>query len=191
MRKLILGAVGLAIVLTTLAPAELAAQRRRVVVRDRPGRTALVVRAGHPVRRPLPARVIVHPARRAVVIGAPLVFLPALVWTAAVISLPARERLAWQDSEVIEKHEGWVDANFGIDGTGGALYLEVGGLARFNFAEVTFANGNVQVVDFNERTHGRGIYKLLDFPNDRHVMTARILAESKSDETKLTVYLGT
>ena len=76
---------------------ESSAQHRRVVVRNRPNRTSLVIRAGHPIRRRLPATVLVRPAHRAVVVGAPLVFLPALRWTAPVVSLPARERLAWQD----------------------------------------------------------------------------------------------
>jgi hypothetical protein len=123
-------------------------------------------------------------------VRAPLAFLPALVWTAAVISLPPRERLVWQDTEAITESEGWVDTNFGIDGTGDALYLDINGKAKLNFAEVTFANGNVQVVDFNEKTHKTGIYKLLDFTNDRHVMTVRILTKSESDAARLTVYLG-
>jgi hypothetical protein len=45
-------------------------------------------------------------------------------------------------------------------------------------------------VDFNEKTHGPGIYKLLDFADGRHVSTVRILALSKSDDTKLVVYLS-
>lgn len=48
----------------------------------------------------------------------------------------------------------------------------------------------VQVVDFNEQTHGSGIYKLLDFAGGRHVSTVRILAKSESDEAKLAVYLS-
>ena len=169
---------------------ESSAQHRRVVVRNRPNRTNLVIRAGHPIRRRLPTTVLVRPAHRAVVVGAPLVFLPALRWTAPVVRLPARERLAWQDSEVIESDEGWVDTNFGIDGSGNALFLEVTGKAELNFAEVTFANGNVQVVDFNDETHESGVYKLLDFADGRHVKTVRILALSKSTDTKLIVYLG-
>jgi hypothetical protein len=60
----------------------------------------------------LPATVVVRPARRVVAVSAPLVYLPALRWTAPVVTLPARDRLAFQDSEVIESDEGWVDANF-------------------------------------------------------------------------------
>ena len=166
------------------------AQRRRVVVRNRPHHTTLVVRTDHPIRRRLPATVVVRPARRAVAVTAPLVFLPALRWTAPVVTLPAREHLAWQDSEVIEEDEGWVDTNFGIDSAGNALFLEVKGKAELNFAEVTFANGNVQVVDFNDETHDSGIYKMLDFADGRHVKTVRILALSKSADTKLNVYLS-
>ncbi|HEV8484388.1 MAG TPA: hypothetical protein VGV87_12665 [Blastocatellia bacterium] len=169
---------------------ESSAQHRRVVVRNRPHRTTLVVRTGHPIRRRLPATVVVRQAHRAVVVGAPLVFLPGLRWTASVVTLPARDRLAWQDSEVIESDEGWVDTNFGIDSSGNALFLEIDGKAELNFAEITFANGNVQVVDFNEETHGKGIYKLLDFADGRHVKTVRILALSKSEDTKLNVYLS-
>jgi hypothetical protein len=177
------------VIAAVLSPTALGQRRRTTVVVRRP-HTTLVVRTGHPIRRALPATVIVHPARTAVVVGAPIMFLPALVWTAAVISLPPRERLVWQDTEAIEKSEGWVDATFGIDGTGDALYLDINGKAKLNFAEVTFANGHVQVVDFNEKTHKTGVYKLLDLASDRHVMTVRILSKSESDASSLTVYLG-
>lgn len=183
--KLLCGAV----IVATLCSSAVFGQRRRTVVVRRP-HTTLVVRTGHPIRRPLPAAVVVRPARAAVVVRAPLVFLPALAWTAAVVSLPPRERLVWQDTESVSKGEGWVDANFGIDGTGDALYLDISGKAKLNFAEVAFANGHVQVVDFDEKTHKSGIYKLLDFRDDRHVMTVRILLKSESDATRLAVYLG-
>jgi hypothetical protein len=196
MKKLIASAIFAAIVITMLAPEESIAQRRRVVVAPRAGvrhpvvRTRLIVHPHHPIRRVLPSSVIVRPAHRAVVVGAPLVFLPALAWAPSIVPLPSSERLVWQDSEVIERDEGWVDTNFGIDSPGNALFLDVNGKANFNFAEVTFANGNVQVVDFNEHSHANGIYKLLDFPNGRHVKTVRILAKSETENTKLVVYLS-
>ncbi|HEU4387549.1 MAG TPA: hypothetical protein VFV34_07115 [Blastocatellia bacterium] len=190
MKRLRLSAPVIAFVLTMLLPAQSLSQRRHVVVRTKPHRTTLVVRTGHPVRRPLPATVVVRPARRPVVVGAPLVWLPPVAWTAPVVALPSRERLAWQDSETIDNDEGWVDTNFGIDSSGNALFLEIAGKAELNFAEVTFSNGKVQVVDFNEKTHGSGIYKLLDFADGRHVMTVRLLAVSKSDETKFSVFLS-
>jgi hypothetical protein len=123
-------------------------------------------------------------------VAGPQVYLPAVTWRAAVASLPARERLIWQDSETIAREEGWVDTNFGIDKSGDALFLDVDGKAKLNFAEVTFSNGNVQVIDFNEKTHGSGVYRLLDFADGRHVSTVRVLAKSESVVTKLAVYLS-
>jgi hypothetical protein len=198
MKRLTLTLFSFALVLATLVPLEsMAGQRRRVVVRHsrvvvrRPVvHTRLVVRHGYPIRRVLPATVVVRPARRVVTVGAPVVFLPRLVWTPTVVAMPAAERLVWQDSESISRDEGWVDANFGVASEGNALFLDINGKAALNFAEITFANGNVQVVDFNEHTHGTGIYKLLDFSDGRRVMTVRMLAKSESDETKLAVYLS-
>ncbi|HEY3026917.1 MAG TPA: hypothetical protein VGJ55_12280 [Pyrinomonadaceae bacterium] len=197
MKKLILSFVGLAIVMVAVMPAVcVVGQRRRVVVR-RPVvvrhpvvHTTLVVNRDHPIRRALPATVVVRPAHQTVVVGAPLIFLPPLTWMARTVSLPSGDRLVWQDSEEIKRDEGWVDTNFGIDSSGNALFLDINGKAKLNFAEVTFANGNVQVVDFNERTHGTGTYRLLDFADGRRVSTVRILAKSESDDTKLAVYLG-
>src|SRR5688572_25979789 len=180
MKRLNLSVAILALLLGSLVPHELIAgqRRRHVVVRRatvrRPVvRTRLVVRNGYPIRRALPATVVVRPARRVVTVGAPLVFLPRLAWTPRVVALPAGDRLVWQDSERIESEEGWVDSNFGIDSNGNALFLQIDGKTELNFAEVAFANGNVQVVDFDNRTHGSGIYNLLDFADGRHVKTVR------------------
>lgn len=179
------------------APLETVYGQRRVVVRPnrvvvrRPVvRTKIVVRPGHPIRRVLPAQVVVRSPRRVVTVPTSLVFLPAITWRTSTAVLPPAERLVWQDTESIGKDEGWVDANFGIDAFGVALFLDVNGNARLNFAEITFANGQVQVVDFNEGAHRTGLYKLVDMPDGRHVKTLRILAKSETDETKLVAYLG-
>ena len=194
MKRLISNFPLLLILIATLYATDAWAQRRvvvrRPVARHPISRTRLVVRTGHPIRRVLPANVVVRAARRAVVVNHPLVYLPALAWRASVASLPARERLVWQDSETITRDEEWVDTNFGIDASGNALFLDIDGKARLNFAEVTFENGNVQVVDFNEHTHDSGVYKLLDFADGRHVATVRVLAKSESDNTKLALYLS-
>ena len=198
MNRLTLNVFCAALVISTLAPAHsIAEQRRRVVVRPnrvvvrRPAtHTKLVVHRGYPISRALPNTVVVRPARKVVAVNAPIVFLPQLVWTPRVVAMPAGNRLVWQDSEQINHDEGWVDTNFGIDESGNALFLDINGKAGLNFAEITFANGNVQVVDFNEHTHGTGFYKLLDFSDRRHVKTVRMLAKAVSDETKLTVYLS-
>jgi hypothetical protein len=164
--------------------------QRRVVVRRPVVRARLVVRPAHPIRRSLPASVVVRAARRTVIVNTPLVFLPSLAWKPRVVALPTSDRLLWQDSEKIASDEGWVDSNFGVDSSGHALFLQIDGKAELNFAEIVFANGGVQVVDFDGRTHGTGIYSLLDFADGRHVMTVRLLAKSKSDETNLAVYLS-
>ena len=197
MKKLFLNFLSFVIVITALlSPDASFGQRHRVVVR-RPVvarravvHTRLVVRTGHPIRRVLPGTVVVRPAHTLVTVRSPLVFLPALAWSSTVVAMPARERLVWQDSETIARDEDWVDTNFGVDSSGNALFLDIDGRTKLNFAEVTFANGNVQVVDFNEQTRSSGIYKLLDFVDGRHVSTVRILAKSESDDTKLAVYLS-
>lgn len=197
MKKLAWNLLGLVIIAAVVAPLEpVAAQRRaivrpnRVVHRPMPRRTRLVVRTGHPIRRTLPAHVVFRPARRFVAAGAPLVFLPRIAWRAAVVTLPSSERLVWQDTESISSEEGWVDTNFGVDASGNALFLDINGHARLNFAEVAFENGQIQVVDFNESAQRTGIYRLLDFADGRHVKTVRILAKSEADESKLAVYLS-
>src|SRR5687767_7558188 len=135
MKRLTMILFSFALVMATMVPLEsMAGQRRRVVVRRGPvvvrrpvARTRLVVRNGYPIRRVLPSAVVVRPARRVVTVGAPLVFLPSLVWAPRVVDMPDRERLVWQDSEQINRDEGWVDSNFGVDESGNALYLDING----------------------------------------------------------------
>ena len=194
MKRLLLASMlGVLVATLFLCAADLSAQRRRrVVVRRAPvRRTTIVVRPGHPVRRVLPRTVVVRPARTTVVVGAPLVFLPAVVWRPSVVALPPRERLLWEESEALAKEDEWVDCNFGVDRRGGALLLEIEGTAQLNFAEVTFDNGNVQVVDFEDHERRAGVYQILNFADGRHVKTVRVLAKSNSDETSLTVMLTT
>ena len=184
--------LGLVIATAALSSTIAYAQKhRRVVhpVRHPVARARLVRHPGHPVRRVLPANVVVRNARRTVVVRAPLRYLPAFRWRPALVTLPPRERVVWQDTQAIARDEEWVDVNYGVDGKGSALVLDLDGEANLNYAEVTFANGNVQVVDFDEQTHGKGTYKLLDLGADQHVMTVRLLAKSESDDTKLAVYL--
>ena len=193
MRRLIFASM-LGMVLATMLvwSADLSAQRRRVVVRRAPvRRTTIVVRPAHPIRRALPRTVVVRPARTAVVVGVPLVFLSAVVWRPAVVVLPPRDRLLWEESEALGKEEEWVDCNFGVDRRGGALLLEIEGTTQLNFAEVTFDNGQVQVVDFEESARSAGVYEILNFADGRHVKTVRVLAKSNSDESTLTLMLTT
>ncbi len=168
--------------------AAVAQRRRRVVVR----RTRVVVHPGHPIARVVNRQVLVRRPARVVVVGAPLRYLPVVAFTAAAvaITLPPRERLIWQDVETIEREEDWVESNFGVDEGGDALYLEIDGRAELDFADITFENGEVQSIDFNEGTYSRGLHRLLDFPGRRQVKTVRLVARSKSEHTTLKVYLS-
>jgi hypothetical protein len=191
--KRLISFLALAIFIMLLLPAASVAQRRVVVRRPvvvHHPRTRLVVRPGHPIHRVLPANVVVHTARRTVVVHHPLVYLPALRWRAGIVPLPPPDRIVWTDTETIARDEEWVDTNYGVDASGSALYLDMSGKTRLNFAEVTFDDGHVQVVDFNEETHDPGVYKLLDVNANQHVATVRILARSESDDSKLAVYLS-
>jgi hypothetical protein len=183
--------VAAAIAAAFMMPENLEAQRRRkVVVRRGPVvRTTVVLRPGHPIARSVNRTVVIHPARTVVAVRAPLVFLPLVAFTAVAISLPPKDRLVWQDTDTIDKEEDWTDSNFGVRQRGDALMLDIDGRAQLDFAEVTFENGNVQVVDFNERVQERGLIRLLDFADGRRVMTVRLVARSRSDETRFTLYL--
>ncbi|HEX3083252.1 MAG TPA: hypothetical protein VHP99_01915 [Pyrinomonadaceae bacterium] len=186
--------LGFVMVIAVLGCTDALAQRRHTAVvhpvRHPVVRARLVVHPGHPIRRALPADVVVRYARRVVVVHRPLVYLPALRWRAAFVPLPPRERIVWTETETIARDEEWVDTNYGVDASGNALYLDMSGKTKLNFAEVTFDDGHVQVVDFNEETHESGVYKLLDVNPNQHVATVRILAKSESDDSKLAVYLS-
>jgi hypothetical protein len=194
MKKLALNFVGLILLITTVWATDALAQRRHPVVvhpvRHPVARTRLVVRSGHPIHRVLPANVVVRTAHHPVFIRHPLVYLPALVWRPAIVTLPPRERIVWTDTETIARDEEWVDTNYGVDASGDALYLDLSDKTKLNFAEVTYDDGHVQVVDFKEETHDSGVYKLLDVPSNQHVATVRILAKAESDDTKMAVYLS-
>jgi hypothetical protein len=66
----------------------------------------------------------------------------------------------------------------------------VDGRVPLNFADVTFDNGDVQVVDFDEKSHGSGVYRLYDFPGVRNVKTVRIVARARSADATLRLYLN-
>lgn len=173
--------IALAAVLMFLAVSSEAVRPR--VVRRGP-RGALVVRPGFPILRPLPM-VIVRAPRVAVRV-APAVFLPPVVWVGAVVAGPGPQRISWEDSESLDRDDGWTDFTLNVDGRGQRLFFQVAdGRARLNFAEVVFENGEAQVVDFNEKALGPGLYPLLDFRDGRKVDHVRMVAAAASDEVKI------
>ena len=176
-----------AALMTLVAPIMLLAQRKRArrVVR----RTRFVGRPGHPLARAARIDVNVHATRRVVVVGAPIRFLPMVKFAVVAASLPPRERLVWQDSDTLEKEEDWAELNFGVDERGDALFVDIDGRVQMNFAELTFENGDTQVVDYDEHTQAKGLYRLYDFPGVRHLKTVRMVARAQSDEATLRLYL--
>ncbi|MBL8241742.1 MAG: hypothetical protein JNM66_30240 [Bryobacterales bacterium] len=153
-------------------------------------RVKVRVGPGHPIARPN-RTVIVRPVRpAAVVVRNPVVYAAPVVWTRTVVSLPARDRLLWEDSETITRREDWVDTTLHVNNRGNALYLNIEGRAHLDFAEVLFENGQVQVVDFREGQVERGTFRLLDFADGRAVNSVRLIARSQSPRSKLTVYLA-
>lgn len=152
-------------------------------------RVNLRLGAGHPIRRP-GRTVVVRPARPAVVVRPNVVYASPVVFRRTVVTLPARDRLVWEDSETINRREDWIDTTLAVNQRGNKLFLRVNGRAQIDFAEVHFQNGNVQVVDFNEAALDNGTYSLLDFSDGRHVDHVRVVARARSREARLTVLMA-
>jgi hypothetical protein len=168
--------------------AENAAAARVVRVRTRHTRVRVTVRPGFPIRRTLP-EVVVRPGP--VVRVAPLVYLPAVAFTAAVITtLPPAERRVWHESAILDSDDGWTDVTLNVDKRGRNLALQIDrGAAQISFAEVVFENGDTQVVDFNDHVHRRGTYELLDFKDGRKVDHVRVVAKADTAESEITLHL--
>jgi len=173
--------------------------RRPVVV----PRSPVVIHPGSPIRRP-PRPVVVRPRPGSGrVYVTPRVFLPPIVFGGAVVSHRyqrgyryydgrgySRDNLVWQDRETLYREDEWTE--FILDcGTGGTrLWFEVvDGRVQADWAEVVFANGEVQVVEFPERTLGPGLYLLQDFRGGRNVDYVRMVAQATTHEAQLTLWL--
>src|SRR4249920_3840708 len=134
---------------------EQASAHRRVVVHQAPHRTTVVVHRGWPLSRP--ARVVVvRPATVAVRVQ-PRVYLRPVTWVpttvAVAVSAPTADALTWVDGATLDKTEDWTELTFNCGHSGSQLWYEVkSGKVQADWAEVVFANGETQVVDFAERT---------------------------------------
>jgi hypothetical protein len=174
-----------AVILSTAGVADAARVR---VVHTRGHRVRVTVRPGFPIRRTLP-EVVVRPGVAFRV--APRVYLAPVVFTAAVVaSLPPAHARAWSDSTVIEREDGWTEFTMNVDRRGSGLLLQIDkGTAQISFAEVVFENGDTQVVDFNDKTHARGIYSFLDFKDGRKVDHVRLVAKADTELSEISMYL--
>lgn len=172
------------ITLIALADSALAARAR--VRRGPGGRVHVTVRKDFPIRRTLP-HVVVRPAP--VVRVAPRVYLPPVVFGAVVVTSAAKVQV-WHESETLEREDGWTDFTKSVDRRGDRLLIEIErGAAQLSFAEVVFENGETQVVDFDDGTHRRGTYNLLEFKAGRRIDHVRVIAKATSNETEITLRL--
>lgn len=170
-----------------------AATEIRVVAPPPPAkvvRVPVVVHRDWPIRRESRV-VVVHPPRVAVRVE-PLRFVPPVDFRLVIV--PARrvgrDRLVWEDSETLLRSEDWVEFTLDCNARGEKLWLEVrDGRAAVEWAEVVFANGDTQVVDFRGRTVPQGLYSLLDFRDGRQVDHVRMVAQARSRKTRLILRL--
>ena len=183
--------------LTVLALAALSwaapSSARRVTVVEHRGpyhRTTVIVGPGWPIHR-APRVVVVHPAAVVVAVH-PVHYYSAVPFTpmvaATVISVPPPTAVAWEDGGNLTRGEDWAELTFNAQARGQRLWLDVaGGKVQFDWVEVTFGNGEAQVVDFAEKVREPGVYPLLTFPNGRTIDHVRFVARAKSDEARVTL----
>jgi len=172
--------------------AQQASAARRVVVREGPRRTTVVVHRGWPLARPAHL-VVVRPAAVAVRVQ-PRVYLRPVVWTSSTVAVaashPSADALSWTDGALLTKGEDWTEFTLGCGRRGTRLWYEVSnGKVQADWAEVVFANGETQVVDFAGHTQDPGLYPLLDFRDGRVVDHVRMVARSKSDDARVALRL--
>jgi hypothetical protein len=109
----------------------------------------------------------------------------AVVTTSAAVAKPT-----WEDAETLEREEEWTEFTLNADARGAKLYLEIDGNADLNFAEVVFENGDVQVVDFEEKNHKPGLYSLLDFKDGRKIDHVRLMARARTKEARVALVMA-
>jgi hypothetical protein len=164
-------------------------------------RSPVVIHPKSPIRR-APRPVVVRPPR--VVIRPhvePRVFLPPIMFGGTVVIERydsryyydrgySRDNLVWQDSETLYREEDWTEFTLDCNARGRKLWLEVAeGRIQFDWAEVVFENGEVQSVEFPERSVGTGLYPLLDFRDGRRVDYVRVVAKATSHQARLSLWL--
>ena len=64
--------------------------------------------------------MFVHPLRHPVIVG-PAVFLAPIVWRPAIVTLPPRDVIVWEDSETISSDEDWTEFTLNADARGTKL----------------------------------------------------------------------
>jgi hypothetical protein len=165
--------------------------RRVVVVHKRPHRSTVVVHRGWPLARP--ARDVVRPNVVAVRVQ-PRVYLRPVVWASMAVAVaashPSADALSWTDGATLGPEDDWTEFTLNCGRRGTRLWYEVrNGRVQADWAEVVFANGETQVVDFSEHTQYAGLYPLLDFKGGRVVDHVRMVARAKGDDARVVLRL--
>lgn len=186
MKRLLAVASLLALTLGPIAPS---AEAARVRVEKHHGhRTRVVIHRGFPIRRALP-QVYIRPPHVSIRVN-PRVFLPAVVFGAAIAATVPDAPRAWQERETLTRDDDWTELTMNVDARGSRLLLDItGGPAQLSFAEVVFENGEAQVVDFNDRAQKLGVYNLLDFRDGRKIDHVRIVAKASDEDTTIGLHL--
>jgi len=160
---------------------------RKVVVRKNRHRTTVVVHKGWPLRRR--ARVVYVHTPRVTVRVTPARYVTPVVFVGTVVVVkdrPAKSVIVWEDGETLTKDEDWTEFTLDCNETGRKLWIEIAkGKVQADWAEVVFANGDATVIDFKEKTHGTGLYSLLDFADGRKVDHVRVVARARTDEARV------
>ncbi len=101
-----------------------------------------------------------------------------------------RDYLRWEDSAWLEGEEGWVEFTLDSGAAGERLWIEIrDGRAQIDWAEIVFDDGLSQVVDFNERSFGPGIYRFLEFRYTRGVAYVRMVARATTNRVQIILRL--
>lgn len=164
-------------------------------------RVPVVTHPGWPLKRP-PRPVVVRPPQPVPRVRvAPRLFLPPVVFGGGVVVERrerrygrdrgfSRESLVWQDSVTLDRDDEWTEFTLDCNARGTKLWFEVtAGRVQVDWAEVVFESGEVQVVEFPERSMGLGLFELLDFRQGRRVDYVRVVAQAASREAKLALWL--
>lgn len=168
--------------------------REQTVRPQPPPRRPTEMHPGWPLKRP-PRETILRRRRERDRVP-PLIFLPPVLFGGILIDdrrdrrdprhRYERDRLTWSDSETLYRDDEWVEFVLDCNARGEKLWIEVrDGRARIDWAEVVFADGEAQVVDFKERSLGPGLYRLLEFRDDRRVDHVRMVAQAATREVRL------
>ena len=162
--------------------------RGRTVVHRGP-RGTVVVHRGFPIRRTFP-HVYVRAPRVAIRV-APRVYLHPFLFPGVVVRVrPAVTAIVWHTVEPLALDDDWTDLTLDVNQEGQHLYFEVtDGAARVSFAELVYADGETQVVDFADKVYPVGFYPLVDLERARRIDHVRLVAAANAEAIGIGLHL--